>query len=402
VNFTQLGPNANIADWTHVNSIDYNPEFDQLILSSHHLHEIWVIDHSTTTEQARGHTGGRQGMGGDILYRWGNPQAYRAGTQADRKFYGQHDARWVEEGLPGEGHIMVLNNGPGRPQGWYSTVDEFIPAVDSTGHYERPAPGSAFGPAAQCWVFMADPPASFYSAFISSAHRLPNGNTFICEGLLGEFFEVTSDAPAPAEFLLRRSGLGIPDSGYRPRAASCAVPRRSVAEQELHTVVWRYVNPVVDTLRYFQGDTIPDGITGGQKENHTFRATRYAPGFPGFAGKDMTPGYPIERYASPPLAVAEPTQKPVRPRLSLAASPSPALGQLTVHYGFAAEGRVRLSVWNLTGAEVRRLVDEGRPSGLHSVTWDGTAKDGTCAGPGVYFLRLEAGVEQASLKIVLE
>ncbi len=75
--------------------------------------EVWVIDHTTTTE-ARGHTGGRQGMGGDLLYRWGNPQAYRAGDSSDQRFYCQHDGRWIKPGLPGAGHIMVFNNGAGR------------------------------------------------------------------------------------------------------------------------------------------------------------------------------------------------------------------------------------------------------------------------------------------------
>jgi len=46
------------ADWNHLNSIDYNEEFDQILLSSHNQNEIWVIDHSTTTEEAAGHTGG--------------------------------------------------------------------------------------------------------------------------------------------------------------------------------------------------------------------------------------------------------------------------------------------------------------------------------------------------------
>jgi hypothetical protein len=67
-------------DWNHINSVDYNQELDQIILSAHAFDEIWVIDHSTTTEEAAGHTGGNSGKGGDLLYRWGNPQAYRRWT----------------------------------------------------------------------------------------------------------------------------------------------------------------------------------------------------------------------------------------------------------------------------------------------------------------------------------
>jgi hypothetical protein len=80
------GRYLNNPDWCHTNSIDYNEEFDQILLSVKHFDEIWVIDHSTTIEEAASHTGGRSGKGGDILYRWGNPQAYGTGTESDRKY----------------------------------------------------------------------------------------------------------------------------------------------------------------------------------------------------------------------------------------------------------------------------------------------------------------------------
>lgn len=177
-------------DLTHINGIDYNEEFDQILLSVHTYSEIWVIDHSTTTEEAAGHTGGRYGKGGDLLYRWGNPQAYRRGSAKDQKFFGQHDAQWIEEGCPGEGNILVFNNGWGRPDGAYSSVDEIVPPVDSNGTYFL-KPGAPYGPKEQFWVYTAENPTDFYSLNIAGAQRLPNGNTLICNGANGIFFEVT-------------------------------------------------------------------------------------------------------------------------------------------------------------------------------------------------------------------
>ncbi|MCC6489033.1 MAG: aryl-sulfate sulfotransferase, partial [Candidatus Hydrogenedentes bacterium] len=58
-------------DWNHINAVAYNAELDQIALSVLGLNELWIIDHSTTTEEAKRSTGGRYGKGGDLLYRWG-------------------------------------------------------------------------------------------------------------------------------------------------------------------------------------------------------------------------------------------------------------------------------------------------------------------------------------------
>ncbi len=177
-------------DWNHINSIDYNEEFDQILLSVHNFDEIWVVDHSTTKEESAGHTGGNSGKGGDILYRWGNPQSYRAGNANDQKFYGQHGVSWVEPGCPGEGNIIIFNNG-GRSRG-YSSVDEIIPPVDSNGNYNY-TPGTAYGPDEQIWIYTADNPSDLFSMTLSNAQRLPNGNTLICSANQGLFLEVTPE-----------------------------------------------------------------------------------------------------------------------------------------------------------------------------------------------------------------
>jgi len=180
------------SDWNHTNSIDYNEGLDQIVLSVHNFSEIWVIDHSTTTSQAAGHSGGNSGKGGDLLYRWGNPQAYGSGTSADQQLFVQHDARWIETGLPGEGNILVFNNGQGRPEGDYSSVDEIVPPINSDGSYARTT-GSAYGPTEPTWSYTATPSTDFYAQNISGAQRLPNGNTLICQGPDGLFFEVTAN-----------------------------------------------------------------------------------------------------------------------------------------------------------------------------------------------------------------
>jgi len=178
------------SDWLHSNSIDYNEDFDQILLSIRNFNEIWVIDHSTTTEEAAGHTGGNSGNGGDLLYRWGNPVTYRRGTSADQQLFSQHDATWIDEGCPGAGNILVFNNGVDRPEGAYSSVDEIVPPVDEQGIYSIDH-DSAYGPENLQWSYIGNPPSDFYANGISGAERLKNGDTLICNGVEGRFFEVT-------------------------------------------------------------------------------------------------------------------------------------------------------------------------------------------------------------------
>jgi hypothetical protein len=200
------------ADWTHINSIDYNEELDQILLCSRELSEIWIIDHSTTTEEAAVHTGGRYGKGGDLLYRWGNPQSYRAGDEEDQQLFNPHDAEWIESGCPGEGNILIFNNKreledePNPSLRVYSSVDEIIPPVGFNENYYKI--GTAYGPINPTWIYQAENPHDFYSAHLSGAQRLPNGNTLICEGARGRFFEVTLDKGIVWEY---ENPYGIPN-----------------------------------------------------------------------------------------------------------------------------------------------------------------------------------------------
>ena len=214
--------------------------------------EIWVIDHSTTTAQAAGHTGGKYGKGGDLLYRWGNPQMYSAGTAANEMNFQQHDAQWIAPGLPDAGNILFFNDGVNRPAGLYSSVDEFVPPVDASGNYPALATGAAYGPQQLAWTYFGTGSEQYYETDIGGAERMPNGNTLICWGVFGVLEEAT---PAGQ-------------------------------------IVWKYVNPAEtnSTGALTQGQT-PDSDPNkaGEYMNAVFKVRKYAPDYAGLAGQDLTP-----------------------------------------------------------------------------------------------------------------
>jgi len=195
------------SDIYHVNAINYNEELDQIVFSSPQMNEIYIIDHSTTTEEARGHTGGRYGKGGDFLFRWGNPINYRKGDSLDRQLFGQHDVRWIEKGKPGAGHLTVFNNDvPNGPDSLdYSAVYELKPIINESGEY-RKLPNGRFAPEDAHWKYIAQDTISFFGSFVSGAHRMENGNTFINEGPKGRYFEVTPEGEIVWEYLTEHRG----------------------------------------------------------------------------------------------------------------------------------------------------------------------------------------------------
>jgi hypothetical protein len=177
-------------DWDHANSVDYNPELDQVLFSARKTHEFYMIDHSTTTEEAAGHTGGNSGKGGDMLYRWGNPQVYDRGDAGDQYYFGIHAANWIDPGLPGAGAVLTFNNGNRAGSvNDYSSVEDIVPPMDGNGNYVI-EPGEAFGPVAPNWVYSSGP--GFYSENRGGAFRMPNGNTLITDTQHNNIFEVTT------------------------------------------------------------------------------------------------------------------------------------------------------------------------------------------------------------------
>ncbi len=189
-------PPVSISEWQHANTVSYNAELDQVMITNRNFDEFWVIDHNTTMEEAAGHSGGAHGKGGDILYRWGNPRAYDAGDDSDQVLYGPHDAQWIGPGLPGEGNIIVFNNGMNlymtRPEGRISTVEELVPPVNATGGYNLTL-GSAYGPIDPVWSYTASPPESFFAWSMGGVQRLPDGNTLVCGGSNSHTLEVNPE-----------------------------------------------------------------------------------------------------------------------------------------------------------------------------------------------------------------
>ncbi len=251
LNINFIGFSQDKADWTHFNALDYNESLDQILISARFTNEIYIIDHSTTTEEASTSSGGNSNKGGDFLYRWGNPQAYDRGDENDQKSFGQHSSHWIPPGLPNAGEILLFNNGFMRG---FTTVEIITPpSPDTNGNYPIDE-FEPFGPNEGNIVYQAPVPQDFFAPFLSGAQQLPNGNFLIDNGPIAEVFEVNP-------------------------------------EQE---IVWNYISPItINDGILSQGDDAP-GINA-----RLFRAFRYGIDYEGFEGRDLTPGDPIELNPNP-------------------------------------------------------------------------------------------------------
>ena len=179
------GPGGPNGDWKHMNAVSYNESLDQIILSSRHHDEIYIIDHSTTAEETGGHTGGIYGMGGDYLYRWGNPQTYNRGTNSDHLLSSPHGVNWIPEGYPGEGNLILFNNNYSSNT---SAVFEIMTPLNENGTYDIDA-GQPYGPDNPVWFHAG----GFHTQMQGGAFRQPNGNTLVTDCDDAYMFEVTQD-----------------------------------------------------------------------------------------------------------------------------------------------------------------------------------------------------------------
>ena len=281
--FGEVQSGDNVWDWLHTNAIDYNPALDQIMLSPRQYNELWIIDRSVSAEDALTRSGGNAGMGntppprtdvlnnkpnnkadkgGALLYRWGNPRSYGHGTAADRWLFLPHHAQWIAPGLPGEGNILVFNNGWAleREQSRnYSSIEEIVPPL--SGYSYRREPGAPYPPADPIWTYTAETPTDFYSYIMGGAQRLPNGNTLICDSTSGNLFQATPEGKTVWQYVY-------------PMDVDAPLKQGEKAS------VWRNRAQIGDTLF----------------NNAVYRAYWYAPDHPGLQHYDLTPGDTIELY----------------------------------------------------------------------------------------------------------
>ena len=169
-----------VTDIIHFNSITYNVDSDQIMVSARSFSEVWIIDHSLTTGEA-------QGTQGDLIYRWGNPVSYGQGTAEDRILYFQHDARWLDA-TQADSTLSVFNNGSRALE--KSHVIQFaLPEVWMT--------DNTFNPPEIIWKSTTD----FFAINMSGAQYLPNHNVLITLAPDGRFIEITPDNDMVWEYI---------------------------------------------------------------------------------------------------------------------------------------------------------------------------------------------------------
>jgi hypothetical protein len=345
VNYNLAPPKS--PDWLHTNGIAYNAALDQIMISVYWMNELWIIDHSTTTAEAAAHLGGKYGKGGDLLYRWGNPQAYGRGTAADQKLFRLHNAHWIPAGVPDAGKILVFNNGQQRPDSDYSSVDVIAPPVDAAGNYMLNG-AAAYGPQSFSWEYKAPVETEFFAPILSGAQRLENGNTLICEASKGNFIEVD---PAGA-------------------------------------IVWKYINPVDASSGPVAQGAVPD-------QNLVFRSVQYPASYPGFTGRTLIPGAPVEQnplanydcYPGTPLQAAN-----IQPANRTFSATNPFSDNIGLGCS-GAEAHVQASLIDCMGAVCgswELAISGGRPASIQ-IPYPQSA--------GMYFLRIIENGKQTVLKL---
>lgn len=307
-------------DWMHANAIDYNEYLDQVMISIPTFSEVWVIDHSTTTEEAATSSGGNAAVGGELLYRWGNPEAYDQGGPEDRTLYYQHHAHWLdltlEPGDPDFGKMGAFSN---RLPGGESEV-VIWPAIFDSYEWEYSMTGEVWGPEVAEWTYQTDDPATMYSNILSSMQRLENGNTLIGVGRWARGIEINPDGD----------------------------------------VVWDYRMPLQGGNPVSQGTELPINA------NLLWRMNRYPADYPGFDEMDLTPMGYLELEPNEDECPLNTSVPEITLDLVARAYPNPAVDFLTVELATVPSSQVVLSLYDGAG----RMVDLQRHQPGSSMSYD--------------------------------
>ena len=231
----------------HSNALDYNEELDQIILSVRNFSEIWIIDHSTSTDEAASSSGGNSNKGGDLLFRWGNPAAYNKRDSSFQKCFMQHDAQWIDDFVDPQnssyGNILFFNNNL-RPV--TSLGHTIAPQWDATSASYLQAQDGTFLPEDYDLEFTHPDTIRNYSSQASSIQMLDDGHVLFCAARPGRTFELDEEGK----------------------------------------VVWEYLIPMVNGSPAVQGHILE------LSQNFTYQVKKYPPSYSAFESKDLTPkGY---------------------------------------------------------------------------------------------------------------
>ncbi|MFV9483157.1 aryl-sulfate sulfotransferase [Christiangramia sp. ASW11-125] len=177
INYEDTLKDANYnGDIFHANAIEYDEKYDLIYMSVNHFSEVWVIDHSTTLEQAKGNIGGSYNKGGDLVFRFGNPGAYN--NVGDRMFFHNHHPNLVA----GSNSMLVFSNGLLNADPHSTVYEVELPEVFDLQRQTNN----------ELNVLWSYSHPDLFSPKVSGAQRLENGNTLITEGDSG-YWEVSED-----------------------------------------------------------------------------------------------------------------------------------------------------------------------------------------------------------------
>ena len=181
----------NSFDWFHMNSATYvgpNRWFDQgdmrfapnnVIVSSREASLLAVV-----------------GRDGSIVWRLGPDFGESKELRELRQIIGQHHAHLIPKGLPGAGNLLVFDNGGASGYGFANPI-----APDGKGAFVRPTSRVLEINPVTLELLWSYTNPRFFSTNISSAQRLPNGNTLVTAGAGGRMFEVTTKGDIVWEYM---------------------------------------------------------------------------------------------------------------------------------------------------------------------------------------------------------